>query len=489
MKKLILSLLVVIILLTALIAVMLFMDSDLVPGRKEYVEATQPATEAPADVPTEETAAQVTEPSTAAATETTAEPSTEAPTEAVTSFVQNDVTYYISDGFTYIIQEDGTAAICGYRGQQEEAQFPEKVDGIPVTALDKNMGLGSLDKVTIPASIRTFLGNPFAYNHFEKYVAVELVPDHPYLTAHDGCIFDLETNALLSCYNSHPGSFSVPEGTTRIEDGAFYLTCFTAIHIPNTVTYVGENALAGGEIREITIPNSVTYLADSALPDNLAAIHVAADHPVYMENNGSLIEIQTGRLVFYAGGREDAHYEIPGGVTEIAAGAFAQRKNLKEIVVPPGVRTIGERAFCFSYVTVTLPDSVESIGAEAFVRCTNEDMTLPANLTHLSSLAFHQAYNLKRVTIPGSLKTIEPNVFSVCTDLAEVIIQEGVTSIGSHAFGYGQSLVSVTFPASVTEIADDLFEEEILPNLTATVLPGSYAESYCQTHGIAVKYA
>lgn len=95
-------------------------------------------------------------------------------------------------------------------------------------------------------------------------------------------------------------------------------------------------------------------------------------------------------------------------------------KNVKEVVIPNTVTSIGEYAFinCESLTNITIPDSVTSIGVEAFAGCTS----------------------LESVTIPNSLTTIEEGAFSDCISLTEIIIPNSVTYIGKFAFWNCMSL-------------------------------------------------
>jgi hypothetical protein len=99
------------------------------------------------------------------------------------------------------------------------------------------------------------------------------------------------------------------------------------------------------------------------------------------------------------------------------------------------VTTIGEYAFEGDNLTnVTIPDSVTSIGAEAFGDCVN----------------------LTSVTIPGSVTSIGVVAFTGCSSLTNATIENGVTIIGNAAF-QGTALTSVTIPRSVTIIGLEAF--------------------------------
>jgi hypothetical protein len=97
--------------------------------------------------------------------------------------------------------------------------------------------------------------------------------------------------------------------------------------------------------------------------------------------------------------------------------------------------TIPDKAFyddktekgCETLVSVTIPDSVNSIGQMAFYGCTS----------------------LTSVTIGNSVTSIGQMAFRNCTNLASVTIGSGVTSIGSYAFFDCKILTSVTFQGTI----------------------------------------
>ena len=84
---------------------------------------------------------------------------------------------------------------------------------------------------------------------------------------------------------------------------------------------------------------------------------------------------------------------------------------------------LGLGIFCSSLTSVTIGDSVTSIGYEAFYNC--------------SSLA--------SVTIPDSVTSIGSSAFSDCSKLTSVTIPDSVTSIGGVAFGGCSSLTTVNY--------------------------------------------
>ncbi len=114
------------------------------------------------------------------------------------------------------------------------------------------------------------------------------------------------------------------------------------------------------------------------------------------------------------------------------------RNQIKEVIIENGVTTVGRCAFSgYDLTNVTLPDSVTSIGEEAF---------------------FNNP-NLKSVKLPASLTKIEDCAFSCCRSLADVTIPEGVMEIGQEAFAYCDSLTDITLPKSINVIGPWAFDE------------------------------
>jgi hypothetical protein len=131
--------------------------------------------------------------------------------------------------------------------------------------------------------------------------------------------------------------------------------------------------------------------------------------------------------------------EFPDGLESIGAEAFWRCTSLLRIYVPPNVTTVGESAFkkCFSMKEVHLSEGLRTIGRSAFFRCTS----------------------LLRIDIPSSVAAIDSDAFYKCTSLSVVNLSEGLRIIGQCAFQQCTSLICVDIPTSVAAIDDEAFHQ------------------------------
>ena len=169
-------------------------------------------------------------------------------------------------------------------------------------------------------------------------------------------------------------------------------------------------------------------------------------------------------------------FEVPDGVTQISAGAFAGCDRLESVKIPDSVKVIGNDAFegCSSLTSITIPDSVTSIGKYAFEGCTSlTSITIPDSVTSIGRWAFHRCSSLTSITLPfvgatkdGTSNTHFGYIFGAYTILynddyvpssLKTVIITGVTSIGNDAFYNCSSLTSIEIPDSVTSIGDYAF--------------------------------
>ena len=179
---------------------------------------------------------------------------------------------------------------------------------------------------------------------------------------------------------------------------------------------------------------------------------------------------------------------IPESVTTIRAWSFKECQSLREIVIPNSCVNVDDDVFmwCNNIVSMTMPMNAvvslpergvktivitngTSIPNSAFYRCDAESITLPDSVTSIGSYAFYNCGVLKNINIPKSLTEIRDNAFQWCYSLESVDLPEGLITIGDSAFWGCKNLKSIVIPNSVVTVKSSAFE--MCEALTSAVLP------------------
>lgn len=318
--------------------------------------------------------------------------------------------------------------------------------------------------------------------------------------------------------------YAIVEGTRVIAEDAFnskYNT-LTSISIPASVTHIGDGAFAECEKLSVinvaaTTPPVVTdqsfynistnlqitvpegskslYLADpnwKKLFDIASGVieGVCGDHLTWMLSiaDGTLTISGYGDMYDYDVRNDETPIDmpwkeflpeikkivLPDGITSVGDFAFNSTYNMTSINLPEGIRRIGKYAFRgnVSLTSISIPASVELIDSAAFYDfaalttiqvnsdnrhyCSENGVLLNKDKNTL--ILYPAMKQDSYYALPSSVKVIETAAFRACQALTEIVLPEGLTTISSEAFSYCTNLAEINIPNSVNYIGEDVFE-------------------------------
>ena len=249
--------------------------------------------------------------------------------------------------------------------------------------------------------------------------------------------------------------------------------------------FVALIKLKDNSITSCTIQENTKVITDYIFDDCilLEKITVDENNTNYASQEGILYNKMKTEII-YVPRSVKGTITIPGSVTYIKNFSFSGCQGLTSIIISDGVTSIGDSSFsgCFGLSSITIPSSVTNIGSDAFyvseknlveiiylgnlkgwckinglgdlmINAKSDrklfiggkeitgDLSIPNNLTTISSYAFYGCTGLTSITIPDGVTTIEEAAFSGCTGLTSITIPNSVTSIGAYSFEFCDKLV------------------------------------------------
>ena len=323
----------------------------------------------------------------------------------------------------------------------KEVELPSTLEKIDTSAFSY---LSNLEKVTFAenSKLTNLVGSTFQYAKSLKSItipaSVETIGNYTF----DGC---LKLSEVIFEPDSHIKTFG---------SNSFSKTALRTFDFPvssNNITLGASMFLSCPNLEEVYLSESVINITGAfSGAAALNKITVAENSDNFSSGDGTLpiIYNKAGKIIRYAYGNIKGELHIPEGITEIDNKAF-ETQALTKVYIPSSMQKIGQYAFAKNrFLTdVIFADDcvVNTIGTYAFVACPRLENINLDKLFELKAIAdntFKYDESLKQVVLPDSITTIGANAFT-STGLTSIVIPEKVTKIGNYAFDDCADLKSV----------------------------------------------
>ena len=301
-------------------------------------------------------------------------------------------------------QEDPLVIVCGHLIDGTNCKGNISIpNGVTHIVWNAFLECDTITSVYIPESVTD--SSISAFKNCENLEAINVSENNPCYSSIDGILYDKDKKQLIT-FPKAKRSAIIPEGITNTE--MLFKDCrlLTEVKLPDSITIIDSHAFENCTgLTSITIPNNVTSI---------------------------------GGYAFY-GCSSLKSIAIPSGVTEIGNSAFRDCTSLTDISIPESVTNIETWAFdnCSSLKTITVSgdNPIYSVidgvlyntkeGTIVFCPWSKEYVSIADGTKEINCDTFYGCKHLKRITIPKSVKNIEDVAFTYCTELEEIIVDEG----------------------------------------------------------------
>lgn len=351
--------------------------------------------------------------------------------------------------YIYEITDEGVILLF-YKGPGGAVMIPAEIEGKPVVEIAPECFLrcGNVTSVTVPSSVKAIGSYAFRSCTWLETIVLPSTVEDIGIHAFDDTLW---------YKNAKDEFFIVGDGVLIKYNGTS-----SVINIPENVKAI-SCALGSEEVdvTDIKIPEGIKYISGNAFVKTSWRLSLTDE----------FVTVGDGILIKYAG--EGGDVVIPDGIKSIS-GAFYDSSRVTSVTIPDSVTRI--ESYSFACTAGFGADSVLS------KKSILESVSIPDTVNYIGAAAFFNCCKLKEADIPTSLKYVQPQTYIFCDSLTKVSVPDNILSIGFTSFGETRDMTEIKFGSNLRFIGEAAFYGD--KKLTEITFP----EGFKYAAGISFAY-
>lgn len=373
--------------------------------------------------------------------------------------------------------------------------IPSSIGGFPVTDIRSSSFCNeNFEEIVVPDTVKTIGGSAFSGNRYLKKITL---PKKLKSISHmllEGCtkledvklgnsIKTIGKSAFEECISLKKITF--PGSLREIGDYAFY-RCYklSSVSFDNKLEKIGKYVFARNyALKKASLPKSVKTVKDYAFSNCKDLSSVSFANPDtrlgdWVFSNCESLEkavlpsrIKSVPEATFYNCVKLKKVKFPKSVSIIKKKAFMECKALKTVKLNQKTYAIGDKVFAESGLKkITLNARLQFVGNGAFRSTKIENLKLQNRVTYIGNKLFENCRKLKTISIPASVKGINPGAFNNCISLRAINVAADNRNYSSQAgvlynkgktkliqYPLHKASASFVIPGSVRQIRSNAF--------------------------------
>lgn len=373
----------------------------------------------------------------------------------------------------FFVKDDNEVTVMGCDESVTDVVIPSTYQGNPVTGINLQY-CPNLVSVTIPDSVKSI----YTFVNCPKLTTIKVSESNQYFSSDEqGVLYNKDKTTLLSC----PGaltSISIASSVTEIGRWAFATGAITSITLPNSITTIRAQAFEDcSSLTSLSISDNISVIGDSAFSNCPNLQYNEFDNGYYLGNEDNPYVVFMSPI----DESDDISSFTINENTKVMYGRLYSLNYLRQISIPSGIVSICsyDRVFpTWGGLKYNKFDNGYYLGNDdnpyvVLIKSIDEDIT-SCSINTATRIIYDKAFQynkkIQSISIPDSVVSIGSEVFLGCENLRSVRFGDGLLNMGSQVFCYS-SIIAIEIPDGVTEIKEYTFAN--CESLISVTLPHS----------------